>query len=123
MIDTLIAGLLRGNVYALGAVGISLVFGVMNVVNFAQFSFFGLGAMLSWFFVVKLGLAAFPCRTAGDDAGENVATDQFRHRRGINQLINAQLNHVRAGLGGRGDVALGRVEVLDEDGDAELGHR
>jgi branched-chain amino acid transport system permease protein len=56
VIDTLIAGLLRGNVYALGAVGISLVFGVMNVVNFAQFSFFGLGAMLAWFFVVQLGL-------------------------------------------------------------------
>lgn len=56
MLDTLIAGLLRGNVYALGAVGISLVFGVMNVVNFAQFSFFGLGAMLAWFFVVQQGL-------------------------------------------------------------------
>jgi branched-chain amino acid transport system permease protein len=56
MLDTLIAGLLRGNVYALGAVGISLVFGVMNVVNFAQFSFFGLGAMLSWFFIAKEGL-------------------------------------------------------------------
>jgi branched-chain amino acid transport system permease protein len=54
--DTLIAGLLRGNVYALGAVGVSLVFGVMNVVNFAQFSFFGLGAMLAWFFVVQLHL-------------------------------------------------------------------
>lgn len=56
MWDTLIAGLLRGNVYALGAVGISLVFGVMNVVNFAQFSFFGLGAMLAWFFVAQLQL-------------------------------------------------------------------
>jgi branched-chain amino acid transport system permease protein len=55
MLDTLIAGLLRGNVYALGAVGISLVFGVMNVVNFAQFSFFGLGAMLAWFFITSLG--------------------------------------------------------------------
>ena len=56
MVDTLIAGLLRGNVYALGAVGISLVFGVMNVVNFAQFSFFGLGAMLAWFLVAQEGL-------------------------------------------------------------------
>ncbi|WP_375401188.1 ABC transporter permease [uncultured Amnibacterium sp.] len=56
MLDTLIAGLLRGNVYALGAVGISLVFGVMNVVNFAQFSFFGLGSMLAWFFVAQVGL-------------------------------------------------------------------
>ncbi|MDQ1548589.1 MAG: branched-chain amino acid transport system permease protein livM, partial [Microbacteriaceae bacterium] len=34
----------------------SLVFGVMNVVNFAQFSFFGLGAMLAWFFITTLGL-------------------------------------------------------------------
>jgi branched-chain amino acid transport system permease protein len=56
VVDTLIAGLLRGNVYALGAVGISLVFGVMNVVNFAQFSFFGLGAMLAWFLVAQEGL-------------------------------------------------------------------
>jgi branched-chain amino acid transport system permease protein len=53
VLDTLIAGLLRGNVYALGAVGISLIFGVMNVVNFAQFSFFGLGGMLAWFFVAQ----------------------------------------------------------------------
>ena len=63
MLDTLVAGLLRGNVYALGAVGISLVFGVMNVVNFAQFSFFGLGAMLAWFLVAQQGLpfwAALP---------------------------------------------------------------
>ena len=60
MLDTLIAGLLRGNVYALGAVGISLVFGVMNVVNFAQFSFFGLGAMLAWFFVAQLGWSFWP---------------------------------------------------------------
>ncbi len=57
VLDTLIAGLLRANVYALGAVGISLVFGVMNVVNFAQFSFFGLGAMLAWFFVAQLGVS------------------------------------------------------------------
>jgi branched-chain amino acid transport system permease protein len=56
VLDTLIAGLLRGNIYALGAVGISLIFGVMNVVNFAQFSFFGLGAMLAWFLVAQLGL-------------------------------------------------------------------
>jgi branched-chain amino acid transport system permease protein len=56
VLNTLIDGLLRGNVYALGAVGISLVFGVMNVVNFAQFSFFGLGAMLAWFFVAQEGL-------------------------------------------------------------------
>lgn len=55
MLDTLIAGLLHGNVYALVAVGISLVFGVSNVVNFAHFSIFGLGSMLAWWFTVEFG--------------------------------------------------------------------
>ena len=51
MIDTIIAGLLHGNVYALVAVGVSLIFGVTNVVNFAQGSILGFGAMLGWWFM------------------------------------------------------------------------
>ena len=35
MIDTIVSGLVHGNVYALVAVGISLIFGVTGVVNFA----------------------------------------------------------------------------------------
>ncbi|WP_027346832.1 ABC transporter permease [Hamadaea tsunoensis] len=54
MLDTLIAGLLHGNAYALVAVGISLIFGVTNVVNFAHMSVFGLGAMCAWFFIADL---------------------------------------------------------------------
>lgn len=55
MIDTLISGLVHGNVYALVAVGISLIFGVTNVVNFAQGSVVGFGAMLGWWFIGVLG--------------------------------------------------------------------
>lgn len=55
MIDTIISGLVHGNVYALVAVGISLIFGVTNVVNFAQGSIVGLGAMLGWWFMGVLG--------------------------------------------------------------------
>lgn len=60
MLDTLIAGLLHGNAYALVAVGISLIFGVTNVVNFAHMSVFGLGGMLAWFFVTALGWTLVP---------------------------------------------------------------
>lgn len=57
MLDTIIAGLVHGNVYALVAVGISLIFGVTNVVNFAQGSIVGFGAMLGWWFI---GVLAWP---------------------------------------------------------------
>ncbi len=55
MLDTIIAGIVHGNVYALVAVGISLIFGVTGVVNFAQGSVVGLGAMLGWLFIGVLG--------------------------------------------------------------------
>ena len=52
MLDTLITGLIHGNAYALVAVGVSLIFGVTNVVNFAQGSLVALGAMTAWWLVV-----------------------------------------------------------------------
>lgn len=51
MLDTIISGLVHGNVYALVAVGISLIFGVTGVVNFAQGSIVGFGAMLGWWYI------------------------------------------------------------------------
>ena len=54
MIETFLAGLIHGNSYALVAVGVSLVFGVANVVNFAHGSVFGFGAMLGWWFLAVL---------------------------------------------------------------------
>ena len=55
MLDTIVSGLVQGNVYALMAVGISLIFGVTGVVNFAQGSIVGFGAMLGWWFMGSLG--------------------------------------------------------------------
>lgn len=48
-------GLVIGNVYALVAIGFSLIFGVTNLINFAQGSLLMLGAMLA-FTGVQLGL-------------------------------------------------------------------
>lgn len=56
MLDTLVAGLINGNAYALVALGFSLVIGVANVVNFAQGSLFAVGAMVGWFVIQTFGL-------------------------------------------------------------------
>ena len=50
-----IEGLVTAAVLALMAVGLSLVFGVMRVVNVAHGEFFMLGAVLAWFVANQLG--------------------------------------------------------------------
>lgn len=56
MLDTLVAGLINGNAYALVALGLSLVIGVANVVNFAQGSLFAVGAMVGWWVTTTMGM-------------------------------------------------------------------
>jgi len=56
VLDLLIAGLINGNAYALVALGLSLVIGVANVVNFAHGSLFAIGAMTGWLVTTELGL-------------------------------------------------------------------
>ncbi len=56
MFDIFLSGLINGNAYALVALGLSLVIGVANVVNFAQGSFFSIGAMVGWFVTNTWGL-------------------------------------------------------------------
>ncbi len=51
MLDTLLAGLIHGNTYALVAVGLSLIFGVSNIVNFAQGSVFAIGTLTGWWLI------------------------------------------------------------------------
>ncbi|WP_156758796.1 ABC transporter permease [Microbacterium karelineae] len=56
MLDLLISGLINGNAYALVALGLSLVIGVANVVNFAHGSLFAVGAMVGWLVTSQLGM-------------------------------------------------------------------
>ncbi|MGV9410355.1 ABC transporter permease [Nocardia sp. NPDC003693] len=56
MFDTLIAGLVHGNAYALIAVGITLIFGVSNVINFAHGAIFAFGSVLGWWLIAEQGL-------------------------------------------------------------------
>ena len=51
----LLEGMVTAAVLALTAVGLSLVFGVMRVVNVAHGEFFMLGAVLAWFVTQSIG--------------------------------------------------------------------
>lgn len=57
IIDVIISGLTNGSVYALMAVGLTLVYGVTKAFNFAYGSFFNLGGYLAWILISLVGLA------------------------------------------------------------------
>lgn len=52
-------GLVTGFFYALVAVGLTLIFGMMGVINFAQGEFFVLGGLLAYVATVRLGLPLY----------------------------------------------------------------
>ncbi len=54
--NLLLTGLLRGGLYALMAVGLALVFGVMNICHFAHGEYYVLGAYAAYFAYVTYGL-------------------------------------------------------------------
>ncbi len=56
----LLNGIVIGVIYALIAMGLSLIFGVLEIVNFAHGEFYMLGAMLAYFLTVNAGLGYWP---------------------------------------------------------------
>lgn len=56
-VPTLLNGLVLGAVYVLVAVGLSLIFSVMGVVNFAHGGFLMLGAFVTWTLVTRHGMS------------------------------------------------------------------
>ncbi len=59
MVHALIDGVLTGSVYALMATGLTLIFGVMDIINVAQGIFVILGAYLSYTLQVHFGIDLF----------------------------------------------------------------
>lgn len=58
--DVLVTAILRGGLYALMAIGLSLVFGVMNIANFAHGEFYMIGAYFAYFAFSSFGLGPVP---------------------------------------------------------------
>ena len=59
ILQTILNGLMTSSFYALIAVGLSLVFGVMHIVNFAHGEFYMLGAYAVWVLFAKTGWPFF----------------------------------------------------------------
>lgn len=60
VIQLLVNGLVVGVIYALIAMGLSLIFGVLEIVNFAHGEFYMLGAMIAYFLVANARLGYWP---------------------------------------------------------------
>ena len=56
LIQAILDGIMIGGVYAVISIGLTLVFGVMGIINFAQAEFLMLGMFIAWFAWAKLGL-------------------------------------------------------------------
>jgi len=70
-LQQVVNGVTIGVVYALIAIGLTLVFGILNVINFAHGEFYMLGAFLTYSLTVGLGLdyfAALALTTVGSAA-------------------------------------------------------
>ena len=59
LVQILIGGILQGGIYALGAFGLSLIFGVLHILNVAHGDVLMLGGLLTYWLVSAKGLSPF----------------------------------------------------------------
>lgn len=59
LLQVLINGILQGGLYAIVALGLALVWGVLNIVNLSHGAFIMLGAYISWYSFHWLGIDPF----------------------------------------------------------------
>ena len=53
-------GLINGSFYALLSLGLAIIFGLLNVINFAHGAFYMLGAFVSWWLLTHAGIGYWP---------------------------------------------------------------
>lgn len=56
LLGQLLIGLINGSFYALLSLGLAIIFGLLNVVNFAHGALYMLGAFVAWFLAEKAGI-------------------------------------------------------------------
>ena len=103
LLQSLVAGLLTGSTYGLMCVGLTIIFGVMRVINFAQGEFMMLGMYFTYFCVgilaVQFGLDGiflpfFVAMLAGPVI---YAFGDLLHRTLLNKVSGQQGNKLEAG--------------------------
>jgi branched-chain amino acid transport system permease protein len=56
LLGQLVVGLVNGCFYAILSLGLSVIFGMLDIVNFAHGAFYMLGAVLTWFALTQFGI-------------------------------------------------------------------
>lgn len=56
LLGQLVVGLVNGCFYAILSLGLSIIFGMLDIVNFAHGAFYMLGAFLTWFALTQFGI-------------------------------------------------------------------
>ena len=56
----LLIGLINGAFYALLSLGLAIIFGLLNVINFCHGALYMLGAFVAWFLLEKAGIGYWP---------------------------------------------------------------
>ncbi|CAH1655738.1 MULTISPECIES: branched-chain amino acid ABC transporter permease [unclassified Chelatococcus] len=56
----LLLGIINGAFYALLSLGLSIIFGLLNIVNFTHGAFYMMGALLAWMLLNYLGIGYWP---------------------------------------------------------------
>ena len=83
-LQQLLNGVLLGAIYALIALGYTMVYGVLRFINFAHSDVFMLGAFVAWYSVEKLGL---PTQSiVGGLAALMLSMSEFLHRSGRTRI-------------------------------------
>jgi branched-chain amino acid transport system permease protein len=60
LLSQLLLGLVNGSFYAILSLGLAVIFGLLNVINFAHGALFMLGAMLTWMAMNYFGIGYWP---------------------------------------------------------------
>ena len=60
LLSQLLVGLINGSFYALLSLGLAIIFGLLNIVNFAHGALYMLGALTAWLLLEHLGIGYWP---------------------------------------------------------------
>ena len=52
----LLVGLINGSFYALLSLGLAVIFGMLNIINFAHGALYMMGAFAAWLLLEQLGI-------------------------------------------------------------------
>ena len=95
LLGQLLLGLINGSFYALLSLGLAIIFGLLNVINFAHGAQYMLGAFAAWLLLGKLGIGYWPALLLAPAlvglSGMVIERTMMRRLRGLDHLYGLLL--------------------------------